>query len=627
MILVSKNRVNLFAQVSGIAAETGSLFKLTLKGKDKLIDFMDANDWFGMNYRYVESEIYTDSLEPCLEQLKLWLQAYGRTAGEKNALMISFYERKLPETCERFQAYLADHDVNDKTACLVLDFVLFSAEKELCQYTEADIKDLIEAANRDLTLTCIKVLADFLRWPYKGTSLTGWNFQFITRQRVPMDQSAYPIRAFSVMAYTILNKESWEKQQLIEKAASSRIYADLWLFTSLHFVCALRRSDISRLPVPSLPYPKEELREKIRQGTLTDEEAKAIANEVVIRQRIKNRKPHKTGRYSVPELKLFFPESLLVPLGIIIGLALSHHSEGESFVSSNAELTQIRNFYGENFAVALGNRKFMSRRANKAYLQGIEAVADDSEDIVGKPKGYMLAALARSHKGGIGTLPEMTDIYLRDENFTGYSPEFILREMFERGIFGFIPVMLFESYMKSEFRALDVVSQTKLICEIGLSAEQIEKLSDTVMRSYVKAGQIVKDFIRSHDISRENLNGILQKVASGSSPSHQEGMLCLMTASGKACPYPSRSGCIGCGYEIYTKSAVHMLMKEYTALMKQIGNAHGPESQRLQNILQKGLLPAVLQVLESIPLLYPGAEMEPVYQIVERGMQHADRTQ
>lgn len=43
--------------------------------------------------------------------------------------------------------------------------------------------------------------------------------------------------------------------------------------------------------------------------------------------------------------------------------------------------------------------------------------------------------------------------------------------------------------------------------------------------------------------------------------------------------------------------------------------------------LQKGLLPAVLQILESIPLLYPGAEMEPVYQIVERGMQHADRTQ
>lgn len=58
----------------------------------------------------------------------------------------------------------------------------------------------------------------------------------------------------------------------------------------------------------------------------------------------------------------------------------------------------------------------------------------------------MMAALARSHKGGIGTLPEITDVYLKDANFTGYSPEFILREMFERGIFGFIPAILLEMY-------------------------------------------------------------------------------------------------------------------------------------------------------------------------------------
>lgn len=56
----------------------------------------------------------------------------------------------------------------------------------------------------------------------------------------------------------------------------------------------------------------------------------------------------------------------------------------------------------------------------------------------------MLAALARSHKGGIGTLPEITDLYLKDAAFSGYSPEFILMEMFERGILGFIPAMMLE---------------------------------------------------------------------------------------------------------------------------------------------------------------------------------------
>ena len=69
-----------------------------------------------------------------------------------------------------------------------------------------------------------------------------------------------------------------------------------------------------------------------------------------------------------------------------------------------------------------------------------------TEDEPGRPKGYMLAALARSHKGGIGSLPEITDIYLKDASFSGYRPEFILREMFERGIFGFIPAIMLERY-------------------------------------------------------------------------------------------------------------------------------------------------------------------------------------
>ena len=622
---MSKKGINLFEKSAEIAAENQSSFKLTLHGKDKLIDFMDANGWFGIRYNFVKDEIFVDTMEPCVDQLSLWLRAYGKNAGEKMELMLDYYGKTFPDTCERFRAYLVSHDrIEKKTTCLVLDFILFSLQKELSQYTEPEIGSLIDAANGELTLTCVKILADFLKWPYKGTSLTGWNFEFSTRQKVPMDQSAYSLKSFSIMAYTILNKDSWNQHRLIEKAASSKLYADLWLFTSLHFVCALRGTDIMRLPAPGLPYPKEELRARILNGTLKDEEARAIANEVVIRQKLKNRKPHKTGRYSVPELKLFFPESLLVPLGIIMGLSLSYRSEGEPFVSSNAELTQIRSFYGDAFADALGNRKFMSRRANKAYLQGIAAVADDSGDPAGKPKGYMLAALARSHKGGIATLPEMTDIYLKDENFTGYKPEFILREMFERGIFGFIPVMLLESYMKKEFRELDVSSQTQLICEIGLSAEQIDSISETVMHSYVNAGLIVKNLVKSDSLSQESIGKVLQRIASGAAPSYHEEMLCLMTASGKGCPQKDRYCCIGCGFEIYTKTATHMLMKEYSDLYARMQKASGPEYNRLQSILKKCLLPAVLEILESIPLLYPEAEMEPLYQIVERGMQHAD---
>jgi hypothetical protein len=42
--------------------------------------------------------------------------------------------------------------------------------------------------------------------------------------------------------------------------------------------------------------------------------------------------------------------------------------------------------------------------------------ADDSPV---KPKGYMLAALARSHKGSVGNLAKTTEIYLKDAQFSG----------------------------------------------------------------------------------------------------------------------------------------------------------------------------------------------------------------
>ena len=92
------------------------------------------------------------------------------------------------------------------------------------------------------------------------------------------------------------------------------------------------------------------------------------------------------------------------------------------------------------------------------------------------PKGYMIAALARSHKGGIGRLPDITEAYLRDAKFSGLDAEFVIREMYERGIFGFIPHLLLESILGNEYHKLPVSAQTRLINEVGLSPLMIENI-------------------------------------------------------------------------------------------------------------------------------------------------------
>ena len=282
----------------------------------------------------------------------------------------------------------------------------------------------------------------------------------------------------------------------------------------------------------------------------------------------------------------------------------------------------LRLLFGDRFVRAAGNRRFSSRRGNKSYLQGIDAVASRS-DSYGKPKGYILAALARSHKGGIGTLPEITDIYLKDANFTGYKPEFIIREMFERGVFSFIPATLLEMYGGGSYKKLPVSAQTELICGLGLGALQIEHIAESVARSSYAARQTVMALLSDIGESanyRDGVFRILQNIASGAAPSRQPEYLCLMTAANRRCADAGRDSCLGCGNEIYTKSAMQLLMKEYIRLSTNTG----ADAVRCMRIVEQAIIPAVAEMLSAMQELYPDADASILLDIIERGISYVD---
>jgi hypothetical protein len=279
-----------------------------------------------------------------------------------------------------------------------------------------------------------------------------------------------------------------------------------------------------------------------------------------------------------------------------------HHKSEDQLLSVNNEFYLLKGFFGDRFMEACGGRRFSSRKANKAYLQGIEALGSDGTNA----KGYMLAALARSHKGGIGSLPETTDVYLRDENFSGYKPEFILREMFERGIFGFIPVMLLRSYDEENFLKLDVHSQTKLIKKIGLDGYQLECITDRVDQALVRVKECTAAYVLNHYVSgdREAIGGLLEKLVAECAPAKQPEYFCLRIAAGDKCACPDRGSCLGCGYEIYTKASLHIVAKEFRRLYKAKEAADGFEETRCRNLLEKVLVPAIIQMLASMKTLY-----------------------
>lgn len=626
------DNIDLAVLAAEVAAEVGSLYKNTSGHRALLLNFMEANEWFGVNHTIKgrSASVDAECAGQFRERLSLWLSAFKQPGDVKISLMLKQYARARPVACALFRDFIAGKDVNSSNAYWeLLDFLLSELDRDISGYSENEIEELAQTANETLTLKTARLFSEFFSPARAGAGVpTKWVYVFESRDRPGFDGDAYALDDYTVMAYCVFNEESWRSRDMVANALERKTFADMWLFIALHLLCALRSGDMERLPAPRLPYDADSVRADLLSGSFPAGDAAALCDELVARVNLKPMKPSKTrGRSNVPDIKLSVPESLRVPFGTIAAIALTHHPNvlpGQCFVCSGvSSLYYARAFFGEDFAAALGKRRFSSRRANKAYLQGIELTAN-IEGVTGRPKGYMLAALARSHKSGVASLAKTTDVYLKDANFAGYTPEFIAREMFERGVFGFIPAILLEMYAGDQYKALPVGVQTKLITALGLSANQIERTAVTVEKSLSESRRVVAEFFCGGADVKANVFPVLQNIASGSAAGRQSEYLCLKSAAGHRCPYPGRSGCVGCGYEIMTKTAVHSLMREYVRISALRDGTGGAENSRYEKLLENAVSPAIDEFIASAQMLYPDVSTDALREIVKEGKDYVD---
>ena len=614
--------VSLYGFAAALAKECCSLYRDIRPCKDDLLGFMDANGWFGQKAIGSGDKIRIERPEDIKERLLIWLRAYRRSAKEKTDILFEVSRDRYPKTCELYRDFLTENGLYGQDGSLrVLDYLLSAIDREIILYTEDETQRIIQEADAFLAIANVNLLFRFLEGLRRDGLSLAYRYETKSRRIAARDNSAYALDEFARMAYWTFHPDSWKERQLVEKAAASGKFAELWLFIALHFVCAWRKSDMLRPPLPELPYAPDETRRKILAGEFQDGEARELVREWLFLLELLDMKPEKTAAYGgVPSLKLFIPETLEQPFGVILALAASHKNGDGRRNAPCCDRRTLEMFFGKEFAEIAGRKGFLNRRANKALLQGIENSADAAP---GKPMGYMLAALARSHKGGIAELSSITDIYLKDANFTGYKPEFILREMFERGIFGFIPAMLLESYAGEQYRKLSVSSQTQLIRHIGLSPLEIENIVSFVGRSLRRAERNVRETVASLGNSREAISALLQKISVGAVPAKQPDMICLRMAAGMTCPYADRSCCVGCGYEIPTKATLQILMRDYVSLSWRRAHADGWQKERCRRLLEEAVLSPVTEIMASVPVLYPDADMAPLLEIMERGLNHA----
>lgn len=612
--------VDFFAAVKEEAQQRQSLYKGNVKDRVKLLDFLEMNEWFGfgsiasIRAASVDGKMYIqrDKAESICGNLSLWLDGFRRTNSEKLEILMQHGARTLPQTIQLYWEFIEREGLsNDISSWRLLDFLLYHLSVEITEMNPEGTMGLVDALDREATRAVSELYARFIEWMQKKLGMNGWRYRFEYRTKRAEIQ-AYTVRQFSGMAYCLFNDEWWRQQCLVDKACGSAAYANLWAFISMHFVCGMRATDIIRLPMPDLGMDGISFREKVMAGSF--EAPEAISRDIQIRIRYRPNRPNKTKSSSgIPDVKVFIPASLERPIGIILGIAASHCEgikPGESFLRADRDQSRTRNFLGREFMDLLGGKGFASSRANKAYLQGLEMMADTTE---GSIRGYMVAALARSHKGGLTTLPDVTDIYLRDAAFSGYKPEFIAREMFERGVFGFVPHLLLETYAGKDYTALSITEQTQMIRNVGIQPSGIEGIVRACEISMARARATVEDILSAN----ADIPSLIQEIASGRAVGKQEGCLCAMVGGGYPCAYPERTACIGCRYEIHTKSILHRLSSEYSRMR---GLMRGEDGWRYREIVRKAVLPVIGEYLACMKGAIPDADMGGISEIMEGGL-------
>ena len=615
-----------FHSVLQTSISLGSLYEGTLADRRALFLFLDRNGLLNRagfpverkdDIIRLESPWYPepDAEKELLERLQLWLTAYKHSDESRLSILVSYGRERLPETCRTYEQFISSEgDCSPRTAWELLDYLLSVLDTEVPGMELTQTETLLAGMKENLPQRHLALFTEYL--DYLGRCRPGTRISYIPRpQKTQRRDEAYSFTEFSAMAYCIFNEHYWEEHSLLEKACHSRQQANLWAFLAFFFLCGLRGTDVVRIPRPSLPCEGSEFRRQVLENTVTD--PGRFTRDIQFRIRYRSIYPHKTGRYGdVPALKLSIPAVLEKPAGIIVSVAASYYPEssaGQPFHYRNTHYKAIRRYFGQPFADILSFRGFSIRRANKAYLQGIESTSGTGNS----PQGYILAALARSHKGSLGSLPETTDIYLKDAAYSGMDPSFVLFEMFQRGVFGFIPHLLMEICFGSRYHHLDIRSQTELIRQTGISPSGIEFLSQAGEQALGQARLVVRDLL-SRNV---DMRSALEKIASGEAAAKQENFLCALTAAGFSCSFPARRGCIGCPYEICTKAALHHLAAEFERLQSL---SYGEEGWREREIARTAVLPVIREFLATMPLLYPEADLSPYHSILQGGINHYD---
>ena len=594
----------------------------TIKHREKVSGFLLDNEWFGVS---INLDDYTIS-EKDAEVLKNHIKDYLTTPpGIKS--MEGIFSKKFPSTSELFVQFAEEEKLSETNRFYLLDFLAYYLTKDLFLYSDAEVETLVEVATEVLTKSQGNILIQFIKWLLnKGVTRYRVSFEMTKRYTIESANGAYELDEYLELMYYLFNENYIIKNDMLCKAANSKNYADTWLYLGLHFICALRSTDLERLGHPKLTREPLEVLEAVVDGTWSSSEARRTLLSITTRLTYLNLTPNKTKNASnVAQLKFHVPESCQVLIGTLLAICEAHFQLQIPYNAENPLIRQIKtyekitSYMGEEIGNLFLERNFSSRSANKSYLQSVAMLADDvlEEKSELNIKGYFLAALARSHKGDFNEFAQTTTTYLKDAQLGQLKPEMVAKELFERGVLSMIPSMLLTIVTRGKYKELSPSQQTQMIKSLDLTPVEIEKTLELSIKADTRSQQALKILVENK-VEPEQLLTICHRIGNGEAFSKQGESMCLLSALGKLCPYDDRQHCVGCQYELQTKSTLLLLIGEFNRLNKQYQKLKNElERGKVRAILEQQIKPCLTEMLEALSEQYGEAVLSDYEDIIK----------
>ena len=576
------------------------------KSREKVSQFLLDNDWFGISINMDELSIPDSDSQKLEKHLEAYLSA---KPGLKS--MSAIFKRKLPMTHRYFHEYKDQVRIDSASQFYVQDFLAYHLTKDIFLYSDTEMEYLIEQATDCLTKTHGQVVIAFAKWLMEQR-LTRYRktYEMTNRYTLQDKNGAYELDDYLELMYYLFNENYIQEQNMLYKAAQSKDYADTWLYLALHFICALRTTDLERLGHPQLPRDPQAVLKAVKHGNWPTSEARRTLLSITTRLAYLHITPNKTKRSSnVSQLKFHVPESCQVLIGTLLAICEAHYQiarQGNGtdgpLVRKIADYERISRYMGNEIGDFFLERNFSSRSANKSYLQAVAMLADDvlEEKSELNIKGYFLAALARSHKGSYDEFAQTTTTYLKDAQLGLLQPEMVAKELFERGVLSMVPSMLLTIVTRGKYKELNPSQQTQMIKELDLSPAEIEKTLELSIRADYRAQKALQAIIQEQ-MEANQLLTVCHRIGNGEAFSKQAESMCLLSAIGKTCPFTDRQHCVGCSYELQTKSTLLLLIGEFNRLNRQYSETENDlEKGKIRALLEHQLKPCLTEMLQAL---------------------------